>query len=143
MKGNRKRDTRPEVALRSALHRLGLRFRHDYAVRVPGRRPIRIDIAFPGPKVAVFVDGCFWHRCPAHGTTPAANRSYWQPKLDRNVQRDREVDEALVAAGWLPVHVWEHEDPAAVAPVIAATVARRRPAARRPSEVARKGVAFD
>jgi DNA mismatch endonuclease (patch repair protein) len=97
MKANRKTDTRPEIALRSALHAAGLRFRKDLSVRLPGRRPTRINIAFTKVKVAVYVDGCFWHACPDHGTTPAANRAYWEPKLARNVQRDRETDTLLTA----------------------------------------------
>ncbi len=126
MKGNRKRDTRPEVALRSALHATGARFRCDYAVRVGARRPVRLDIAFTRVKVAVFVDGCFWHSCPDHGTTPTTNHTYWQPKLARNVERDREVDEALIAEGWLPLHVWEHEDPVEAANRVARVVDERR-----------------
>jgi DNA mismatch endonuclease, patch repair protein len=109
MKGNRKRDTRPEIALRSALHRAGQRFRKDYPLRVDGGRPIRVDIAFPKARVALFVDGCFWHACPEHGTAPRANSGYWIPKLARNVARDREVDLRLERADWLAVHVWEHD----------------------------------
>lgn len=112
MKGNRKRDTRPEIALRSALHRVGLRFRCDYPIRRPDRRPIRVDIAFTRQRVAVFVDGCFWHCCPEHSNMPRANRSYWQPKLERNVQRDAETVAALTDMGWHTIRVWEHEDPA-------------------------------
>ncbi len=109
MKGNRKRDTGPEIALRSTLHRMGFRYRCDYPIRVPGRRLLRVDIAFPRAGVAVFVDGCFWHSCPDHSNVPAVNRHYWEPKLARNVQRDAEVDSALRSAGWTTVHVWEHE----------------------------------
>lgn len=109
MKGNRKRDTRPELALRSALHRRGLRFRRDYPIDVPGRRSIRADVAFTRARVAVFVDGCFWHSCPEHSNTPRANRSYWEPKLARNVRRDAETDAALAAVGWRIIRVWEHE----------------------------------
>lgn len=110
MKGNRKRDTRPEIALRSALHRAGLRFRRDYPIRLQGRRPVRVDVAFTRARVAVFVDGCFWHSCSEHGTKPATNPAYWRSKLARNIARDHEVDEALRSGGWLPVHVWEHEE---------------------------------
>lgn len=112
MKGNRKRDTRPELALRSALHRVGLRFRCDYPIRPPGRRPIRVDVAFTRQRVAVFVDGCFWHSCPEHSNVPRANQSYWQPKLARNVQRDAETVAALADMGWHTIRVWEHEEPA-------------------------------
>ena len=110
MKGNRKRDTKPELALRSALHRSGLRFRCDYPIAVSDRRPVRVDVAFTRARVAVFVDGCFWHSCPDHANTPRVNRSYWEPKLARNVRRDAETNEALAAAGWITVRVWEHED---------------------------------
>ncbi len=71
----------------------------------------RPDIAFPGARVAVFLDGCFWHRCPEHGSAPKANEQYWTPKLARNVERDRRIDGALSAAGWTVVRVWEHELP--------------------------------
>lgn len=111
MKGNRKRDTGPEVALRSVLHRAGLRFRCDYSIRVPSRRPVRVDIAFTRARLAVFVDGCFWHSCPEHSNLPRANRSYWEPKLARNVQRDAETGTALAALGWRIIRVWEHEHP--------------------------------
>ncbi|MFB9239645.1 very short patch repair endonuclease [Plantactinospora siamensis] len=96
--------TKPEIALRRELHRRGLRFRVDH----PGL-PGRPDIAFTRAMVAVFVDGCFWHRCPEHGTMPRNNREWWQAKLDRNVVRDRAKDAALAELGWLAVHVWEHE----------------------------------
>jgi len=111
MKANRKRDTRPELALRSALHRAGLRYRCDYPVPVPSRRPVRVDVAFTRAKLAVFLDGCFWHACPEHSNTPKANQAYWGPKLARNVQRDAETDRALEALGWRTLRVWEHEDP--------------------------------
>jgi DNA mismatch endonuclease (patch repair protein) len=110
MRGNRKRDTRPELRIRSALHSLGLRYRCDFPVDLPSRRSVRVDIAFTRSRVAVFVDGCFWHACPLHGTAPSSNQSYWRDKLARNVARDAENDSALVAAEWLPLHVWEHED---------------------------------
>lgn len=111
MRGNKKRDTGPERALRSALHRRGLRFRTDYPLRLETGRPIRLDVAFTRQRIAVFVDGCFWHQCPEHCSVPRSNRSYWEPKLTKNVQRDRRVDASLEAAGWIPVHVWEHEEP--------------------------------
>ena len=111
MKGNKKRDTRPELALRSALHRAGLRYRCDYPIQGPERRSIRADVVFTRARVAVFVDGCFWHCCPEHSNTPRVNRSYWGPKLARNVRRDAETDATLAAEGWTTVRVWEHEDP--------------------------------
>jgi DNA mismatch endonuclease (patch repair protein) len=107
MKGNRSRDTKPEIALRSALHRRGRRFRKDYVVRVGDRR-VRVDVAFPGRRVAVFSDGCFWHGCPEHGSRPRRNTHYWGPKLARNAQRDRQTTRALEEAGWVVVRFWEH-----------------------------------
>lgn len=107
MRGNRKRDTRPELALRSELHRHGLRYRVD-ARPVPNL-PCRADIVFRPQKVAIFVDGCFWHDCPEHGTTPKKNSSYWSAKIARNAERDRRNDIELNAAGWTVIRVWEHE----------------------------------
>ncbi len=107
MRGNRRRDTKPEVAVRSALHRLGLRFRKDHAVEVPGLR-VRPDVVFPREQLAVFVDGCFWHCCPTHGTRPRRNRSYWDSKLRGNVRRDRLVTRGLTDADWVVIRVWEH-----------------------------------
>jgi DNA mismatch endonuclease (patch repair protein) len=104
----RRSDTKPEIALRSALHRLGLRFRKDYPVRVNGK-VIRPDIAFTRRRIAVFVDGCFWHSCPEHGRQPRVNGDYWSPKLQRNAARDREQTRALQSAGWMVVRFWEHE----------------------------------
>lgn len=125
MKGNKRRNTGPEVALRSELHALGLRFRKDYLLRPPGRRPVRVDIAFTRLRVAVFVDGCFWHSCPEHSATPKSNSSYWAPKLKRNVERDREIDAALQALGWDVIHVWEHVAAATAAVRIARALERR------------------
>lgn len=107
------RDTTPELALRSELHRRGLRFRVDRPP-VPGIRT-RADIVFPREKVAVYVDGCFWHSCPDHGTMPKANADFWEPKLARNKERDREINAALQEKGWAVERVWEHEDPAQAA----------------------------
>jgi len=122
MAANRRRNTGPEMALRSTLHRLGLRFRVDYPIAVPTRRPARPDIAFTPVRVAVFVDGCFWHQCPDHGTAPASNREYWLPKLRMNVARDRRVDLLLAEADWTVVRVWEHEPPTEAAARVAACV---------------------
>lgn len=108
MKANRRSDTRPEVELRSRLHRAGLRFRKDFTVVVGGRK-VRPDVVFTRQRVAVFVDGCFWHCCPEHGTAPARNVEYWRPKLARNVERDRATTAALEADGWRVVRIWEHE----------------------------------
>ncbi len=108
MRANRRTDTKPEMALRRALHRKGYRYRKDYRLDLAQGKRVRPDIAFTARKVAVFVDGCFWHACPEHGTKPAANTWYWDPKLRRNVERDRAADAALSAAGWEVVRVWEH-----------------------------------
>jgi DNA mismatch endonuclease (patch repair protein) len=109
----RRRDTAPELELRSELHRRGLRYRVD-------RRPLkgvpsRADLVFGPAKVAVYVDGCFWHSCPEHGTMPRSNEAFWQDKLARNRERDATVNELLAAAGWTVVRVWEHEEIAAAA----------------------------
>jgi len=119
MRANPRCDTKPETALRSALHRLGLRFRKDLPLRLADRI-VRPDVVFTRARLAVFVDGCFWHRCPEHGNVPRANGAYWGPKLERNVARDRAVDDALAAAGWRVVRAWEHEDVADVAAAVAA-----------------------
>lgn len=103
----RRANTKPELRLRRELHRRGLRYRIDLSVLSDRRR--RVDIVFPGPRVAVFVDGCFWHRCPQHGNVPKSNREWWRAKLDRNVERDRDTDRQLRNAGWNVVRIWEHE----------------------------------
>jgi DNA mismatch endonuclease (patch repair protein) len=107
MRGNRSRDTRPEVALRSALHRRGLRFRKEYKVELADRR-VRVDVAFPSRRLAVFVDGCFWHSCPQHGHAARRNKHYWEPKFDRNRTRDEAVTRGLESAGWRVLRFWEH-----------------------------------
>jgi DNA mismatch endonuclease (patch repair protein) len=122
MKANRSRDTSPEILLRSALHRAGMRFRVHQGVRVDDGRPIVVDVAFTRRKVAVFMDGCFWHACPKHGTTPRANSSYWRPKLARNSERDLETVARLERAGWCAIRIWEHEDVAAATARVAAAV---------------------
>lgn len=124
MLGNRGRDTQPEVEIRRLVHASGLRYRVDARPVASIRR--RADLVFIGPRVAVFVDGCFWHRCPEHGTSPKSHADYWTAKLDRNVERDRETDSMLRDAGWLVVRVWEHEDAARAAGKIRAAVRRRQ-----------------
>ena len=89
----------------------------------------RADVAFPLDRIAVFVDGCFWHGCPEHGTSPKANAEWWRAKIDANKERDRQTNVFVVKAGWVPVRVWEHEDPAAAAERIALVVLDRRSAA--------------
>jgi len=108
MKANRRTDTKPELALRHALHRLGYRYRKDYRLDLDGGRRVRPDIVFTARKLAVFVDGCFWHACPEHGSKPKNNEWYWTPKLVRNVERDRVNDASLKLAGWTVVRLWEH-----------------------------------
>lgn len=108
MQANRRRDTKPEVVLRTALHRLGYRYRKDLLLRIDEVK-VRPDIVFTKSKVAVFVDGCFWHVCPQHGRQPNTNEWYWTPKLRRNIERDERVNGALKEAGWSVVRVWEHE----------------------------------
>ena len=105
-----RRDTKPERAVRTLLHRAGLRYRVDYRVGA-GRSAPRPDIVFTRQRVAVFIDGCFWHQCPEHGVMPASNRDFWEPKLRANVQRDRRQTAQLEEDGWLVIRVWEHEAP--------------------------------
>ena len=109
MQATPRRDTRPELALRSALHRSGLR----YFVH---RRPVpklrrEADVVFPRARIAVFVDSCFWHGCPDHVTWPRANADWWRAKIESNYRRDRDTDAKLEQSGWLSIRVWEHEDP--------------------------------
>jgi DNA mismatch endonuclease (patch repair protein) len=140
-KANRRRDTKPEVRLRSALHARGLRFRKDHLLRIADVR-VRPDVVFTKRHVAVFVDGCFWHGCPIHQTIPKTNRDYWVPKLRANVERDRRVDAALEGAGWRVLRIWEHEgvDDAATRTEAAVAASRiadptdRRPRGRRIDE---------
>lgn len=113
MSRQKARDTGVELALRRALHALGLRYRVH-------RRPIaavrrEADVVFTRAKVAVFVDGCFWHGCPEHATWPKTNADFWRAKIEGNRRRDRDTDARLRAEGWRVVRVWEHEDPAAAA----------------------------
>jgi DNA mismatch endonuclease (patch repair protein) len=129
MQGNRSRDTRPELALRSAVHAMGLRYR--VAARPLPRLRRTADLVFPRVQVAVFVDGCFWHGCPAHYVPSASNVDYWRDKVAKNRDRDRETDALLREAGWEAVRIWAHEDaPEAaqrVAEIVRARAARRSP----------------
>jgi DNA mismatch endonuclease, patch repair protein len=127
MRAIRRTDTKPEIALRRALHRQGYRFRKDYRLDLADGKRVRPDIAFTARRVAVFVDGCFWHACPEHGGRPAANTWYWDPKLRRNVERDRAADAALLAAGWDVVRVWEHESLDAAVTAVLGALAKSRP----------------
>lgn len=123
MQGNRSRDTSPEVAVRRAVHALGLRYRVD-------RRPVRsinrrADLVFSRIKVAVFIDGCYWHGCPEHFVRPKSNVDYWSTKIGRNVERDRETNARLRDEGWTVLRFWEHDDPAEAAERIEAAVRQR------------------
>lgn len=134
MRANRKTDTKPEVFLRSELHRRGLRFRKHSAPAVEGRR-IVVDIVFPRFRLAVFVDGCFWHSCPDHGTVPTSNSWYWVPKLRRNVQRDRDVTLRLRSAGWRVLRFWEHTPASEAADVVELALAVRDPLEPTPTPI--------
>jgi DNA mismatch endonuclease, patch repair protein len=119
-----RRDTRPELALRSALHARGFRFRVQ--LPIPSNRRRRIDVAFTRLRVAVFVDGCFWHGCPEHGTRPVANREWWDWKIARNQARDRDTDRLLDDLGWRVVRVWEHVPVPDAVELVAIAVQSRR-----------------
>lgn len=128
MQGNRSRDTAPEIRVRRAVHALGLRYR--VAARpLPGER-LTADLVFRRVKVAVFVDGCYWHGCPEHYREARTNHEFWAAKIAANKARDRRADEALAAHGWLSLRVWEHDEPGAAAGLIAARVREREPTAR-------------
>jgi DNA mismatch endonuclease (patch repair protein) len=131
MLGNRS-ESEFERTIRSELHRQGLRFRkHSRPVPSLNCKP---DIVFTGQRVAVFIDGCFWHRCPIHRSDPRANASYWKPKLDANVARDHRNNLALVGAGWLVLRFWTHQPASEITRVIADAVESRthRPSQQRP-----------
>ncbi|MEV0150351.1 MULTISPECIES: very short patch repair endonuclease [unclassified Nonomuraea] len=128
MSRQRSRNTQRELLLRKELHRAGVRFRVH-------RRPLpnlrrEADVVFGPARVAVFVDGCFWHGCPEHGTWPKRNADFWREKIARNQERDRDTDRKLIDAGWIPVRVWEHEDTTRAAEHIVETVQERRVALR-------------
>lgn len=109
MQSNKSRDTKPELALRSAVHARGLRYRVSAKPLAGVRRTA--DLVFTRAQVAVFLDGCFWHGCPEHHTVAAANATFWAEKVENNRARDRNTDERLAAAGWVSIRIWEHEDP--------------------------------
>jgi DNA mismatch endonuclease, patch repair protein len=124
MQANTGRDTKPEVALRRAVHALGLRY-------YVNRRPIRsvrrtADLMFPRARLAVFLDGCFWHGCPAHHTVAKTNAAFWAEKVATNRRRDADTNARLSDAGWTVVRIWEHEDVSAAAARVAATLAELR-----------------
>lgn len=107
MKANKRANTRPEVTIRSGLHRLGFRFRKDYIIKIDKVR-VRPDIVFTKLKLAVFIDGCFWHLCPEHGHIPKTNIHYWEPKLKANRDRDILTTKLLRECGWNVLRLWEH-----------------------------------
>lgn len=107
MRNTPTRDTPAELAIRRALHASGYRYLVDYAPVPTLRR--RADVVFRRERVAIFVDGCFWHDCPEHGSAPKANAEWWREKLTRNVARDRDTDQQLHECGWMVIRIWEHE----------------------------------
>lgn len=129
MQANRGRDTVPELALRSAVHALGLRYRVSARPLPQVRRTA--DLVFSSARVAVFMDGCFWHGCPEHHTVAATNAAFWAEKVRTNRVRDRDTDRKLADAGWTSIRVWEHEDPHQAAARIRTIVDERRPTAKR------------
>jgi DNA mismatch endonuclease (patch repair protein) len=122
----RRSDTKPEIAVRSALHRRGHRFRKDFRIDLPEGRA-RPDIVFTRAKVAVFIDGCFWHACPIHGREPTNNEWYWTPKLRKNVERDARNNQLLAASGWSVVRIWEHEELAGAVQAVEAALKGSKP----------------
>ncbi|WP_430600861.1 very short patch repair endonuclease [Brevibacterium sp. K72] len=119
MAANRGRDTKPELRIRSALHRRGMRFRVDVAPLNQLRR--RADIVMTKARIAVFVDGCFWHGCPDHFVQPRTNAEFWREKIQRNRTRDWDTDQRLEQAGWKVLRFWEHEDPDVAVSIIIAS----------------------
>lgn len=114
MQAVRRRDTAPEMRVRQLLHASGLRYRVDYPIKISGRRAIRPDVVFTRARLAVFVDGCFWHRCPEHKSTPRTNKAFWAAKLEGNAARDRDQAGWLEAEGWTVLRFWEHQSPETV-----------------------------
>jgi DNA mismatch endonuclease (patch repair protein) len=120
MQGNRSRDTAPELLVRRAVHAMGLRYRVAARPEPDLRRTA--DLVFTRARIAVFIDGCYWHGCPEHYIEPKRNVDYWRPKIARNRERDEETTAALTARGWRVLRFWSHEDPLAVAEAISAAV---------------------
>jgi DNA mismatch endonuclease (patch repair protein) len=126
MSRNPRVNTRAELRIRSAVHSRGLRFRVDLPISC-ANLTVRPDIVFPRPRLAVFVDGCFWHSCPSHGTAPQRNTEYWARKLERNRIRDAMVAKALGESGWQVLRIWEHVSVSVAADEIASRVAASTP----------------
>ncbi len=124
MQGNHGRDTKPELAVRRLVHAAGLRYRVNARPEKDLRRTA--DLLFTRARTAVFIDGCYWHGCPKHSTTPATNKDYWEAKLLRNRSRDIETTAVLEERGWLVLRFWEHENPVAVADRVVGSVRSRR-----------------
>jgi DNA mismatch endonuclease (patch repair protein) len=124
MKAARPRDTAPELALRSRLHRMGLRYFVDHPPLAGMRR--RADVVFPIARVAVYVDGCFWHGCPIHGTRPKANARFWSEKIETNRHRDADTDRELRDSGWTVLRFWAHDDPDDAAAAVQAAIMSSR-----------------
>lgn len=131
MRANRRRDTKPELAIRRILHAQGFRYRVDYPAGSDKRR--RADIVFTRQKVAVFIDGCFWHGCPEHATIPKVHSDYWIPKLMRNRERDVETSLELESEGWTVLRFWEHDDPVSVAAAVSTLISHVRDRAATPA----------
>lgn len=129
MRANKGRDTKPEIALRRAVHALGLRYRVSYRPLKAVRRTA--DLVFTKVKIAVFMDGCFWHGCPQHHTVAVTNASFWAEKVRRTQERDAETDRLLKEEGWLVIRFWEHQDPVQAAALVADAVVTRRSSQRR------------
>lgn len=117
----RQKGTGAEVALRREMYRLGLRYRINYEVLKTPRR--LADVAFPGRKIAVFVDGCFWHGCPEHATWPKHNAEFWRQKIEANQRRDADTNDRLRSLGWTVLRFWAHEPPTDAARAVAHMVA--------------------
>lgn len=120
MRAAKPRNTKPEVILRSALDQCGLQYAND-VILLPGLRR-KTDIVFEAERVAVYVDGCFWHGCPIHGTWPKQNAEFWRNKIETNRRRDVDTDQKLMEAGWRVIRVWEHENMMDASQRIATTV---------------------
>lgn len=132
MSRQQRRDTKPELLVRKILHSRGIRYRVDAAPESGVR--CKADLLWRGLRLAVFIDGCFWHGCPEHATRPKANEAWWAEKLDGNVQRDRRTNRQLTSLGWIVLRFWEHEQPSTVADVICQTLAELRGTANRPPQ---------
>ncbi|XGP75532.1 very short patch repair endonuclease [Actinokineospora auranticolor] len=123
MRGNRGRDTAPELALRTLLHARGLRYRVS-ARPLPGSRRTA-DVVFPRARVAVFIDGCYWHGCPEHHRPSTVNSAFWRDKIEGNRRRDAETTTLLETAGWSVIRAWEHDDPKVTADLVEVAVRAR------------------